>query len=88
MEITVNLGTELAERVRAAAAGEGTTLEAYVRTILEQTVPGLPARPDPEVPDLRPACGTHMIDEQVVKPFREWVRARGLSGGDRPAPSA
>jgi plasmid stability protein len=88
MEITVGLGTALEERMRAAAARQGITVEAYVRGILEHAVPGLPAPRDPEAPDLRPACGTHQVEQEVMKPFLRWVRAQRRLSEDGPAAPA
>ena len=88
MRITVELEGALEARVREAAAREGVAVDVYVRGLLERELPGRPAAPDAEFPDLRPACGTAHVEETIVKPFREWARAHGLGGDRKPRPSA
>ncbi len=81
MVIMVSLESAVAERVRAAAAREGLTVEAYVRAALERAVPEVSPDPDPEDLRLRPACGTHRVEQEVVKPFLKWVRTRERGPG-------
>jgi len=82
MVIMVNLEAAVEARVRAAAAREGLTVEAYVQAALERAVPELTVDPDPEGLRLRPACGTPRVEQEVVKPFLQWwIRTHERAGG-------